>query len=197
MKTIHAFSFWLSILVTLTAGNHSLGQSITRAGQDSWHRTGLLCFSTGTEEKTRVHLVKFDGQDVRMLFVTGITNTVLFSPVCLSNSVVVVDVEGVISKLDLEGEFVFRTRPKTLEGTVSWSGKLSEKNIFVTETLWNERARAWKYQLHIFDVTGKSPEPISKLGIIQPLRVVRTSTEIVVVGEKDCQRLELSKSLPE
>jgi hypothetical protein len=175
--------------------NSSEAQFITRFGEGSWHRSGLFCFASDTGKKTRVQLIKIDGGAVRVLFSAGASNTVVFSPVCLSNGVVFVDVDGYITKLDLAGERLFKTRPSAFEGAIRASDRVNANCIFVTETVSNTRRKGLRYQLHLIDVSGSLPAPKGKFEIVAPIRVVRTSTELVVIGEKITQRIKIPKDI--
>jgi hypothetical protein len=170
-----------------------VAQGISRLGEGSWDREGYFAFCSGRGENMRIHLAKLESNELRTVFATNVSSTVLFSPSCLTSGVVVVDVTGVITKFDLTGKFIFGTRLAAMEGTPSWSGKLDDRHIFVTETVWRTHEKTWQYRLYVVDVSGKEPFLTSKFDIIQPERVTRTRTQIVVIGEKKDPKAEASK----
>jgi len=134
--------------------------------------------------------MKYSGGDAETLF-TARTGTIQY-PICLSNGVVVVNVDGIISKIGLHGEVVFKAKVKHFGGASGFSGRLTGNRIFLTETTYNSNKQELVYHLYVVDVAGTEPVVIQKFDIIQPLRIVPLDNEIVVLGRKDVLRLKVT-----
>jgi hypothetical protein len=171
-------------------------QDFQTSGENSWRPNGLFCFKSGKSENTQIHLVRYKDGKLETVFTIDTSETIQ-SPICLAENVIAVSSDGVIHKLDLNGKFVFRTKPIGFKGVSGHSGWISDKQIFMTEALWNDQEKKWMYYLYIVDILGKEPVVLSKFETIQPYKITRTSDEIVIVGQKDVQRLKLPSGLNE
>lgn len=114
------------------------------------------------------------------------------APICLSNAVIAVGANGVVKKFDLNGELLFQAKPKGFDGASAMSGRLTDKCIFMTETLFEAKRKSLVYHLCIIEVCGAAPLLKARFNIPQPLGISRTSDHIFVIGAKETARLSIS-----
>ncbi len=164
--------------------------AVIRAGADASHPSGLFCYVTGSDGNTQIHLAQFDQGNAEVKFTRTLPTSVK-PPICLKQSVVAVNAEGEIYKLDLKGELVIAAKPAGFSGTARQVGKLTDTLIFVVETLWDSKSNGWLHHIYIIDVEGSQPVVKSKERIIEPFLITRTHDEIIVVGNEDVQRLKM------
>lgn len=185
-----------TIALTLAAGIVGKAQELIRVGQDSSLPNGLFCYRSGRGEDVRIHLVRLGGDKIETVFTKSMPKGAP-PPVLLSEAVIVVSVDGVVHKLDLNGEFVFRMKPAGVEGVSGLSGKVNNKHIFMTETVYDKRKQGPVHYLCIVDVSGKEPIVKRKFRMVEFGKVTRTSDDIVIIGRKKVQRLKIAKVLGE
>src|SRR5437868_2237975 len=82
--------------------------------------SGLFCMYSKTETNTQVRLFKIDGK-AELLFAKAIEGGIE-PPICLSNSVIVLNAYGVVRKFDLNGNLLFETVPSGISGSFRLSG---------------------------------------------------------------------------
>jgi hypothetical protein len=160
------------------------------ANEYSWLPNGLCCFRSGKGTNSQIHLERYEKGKVEELFAKNIGKTVQY-PICLTNGVIAVDVDGVVGRLNLTGDYVFMAKPKGFEGLSATSGKLDDNHIFMTETVSNKEKNGLLYHLYVVDISGTEPTLKTEFNIIPPLRITLTMKEIVVVGETNVLRLKI------
>jgi hypothetical protein len=63
----------------------------------------------------------------------------------------------------------------------------------MTATVYSKSG--WLYYLYLVDISGAEPVVKSKFDIMQPIRIIPTFEDIVVIGLKDTLRLKIPESL--
>lgn len=162
--------------------------------EDSSIRTGLFSFRSGIGTNTQIHMERYEKGKIQELFTKTIGRPIN-NPICLTNGVIVVCLDGVICKLDLSGEFVFVAKPKGFEGLSLTSGRLDDGRIFMAESVPNKQKNGLLDRLYVVDISGTEPVLKTKFDIIPPLRITKTLDEIIVVGETNVLRLRIPKDL--
>jgi hypothetical protein len=115
------------------------------------------------------------------------------NPICVSNGVIVTTVEGTVVKLDMKGEFLFHTKLKGFEGALVKSGRIGNNSIFVTSAVYGKSG--FHFCIYLVDISGMDPVVKEKCEIIQPIAVVPTFDEVIVVGTNDTIRLKMPDGL--
>jgi hypothetical protein len=152
----------------------------------------LFCTHSKTETNTIVRLFRFAGAKTECLFEKTLQGGI-HPPLCFSNGVIVGNAYGVIKKYDLAGNLIFEAVPSGITGACGWSGKLKSEEIYLTETLWNEKKRKFYYRLHVVNVAGAAPVVRKTFDIIQPAGIIRSLDDLVVIGEHEIRRIKLSE----
>jgi hypothetical protein len=164
---------------------------------DSWGPDGFFCFKsyieTNNETFVEIHLMRFTDGKVKQVFSEQVTPPG-YSPICLSSGVIDVTADGVIRKFNLNGENVFEVKPKGFQGASAMSGKIGNRCIFLTETFYDNRSKNLLYHLYLVDVSGIEPIVRNIFNIFQPLKIVRTSDEIIIIGRNDESRLKIPEN---
>lgn len=177
-------------LLALIARIPCLANDIAIAGRDSWSPPGLFCFRTITGTNQQIHLAQYKNGRIAELFARDIGCSVMF-PICLSNGVVAVSSDGVVRKLDLNGNVTFATKPAGFKGASAMSGKLNETCIFMTEALYETHRKRWHYSILLVDVSKMVPAVKARFDTAQPFAIACTSDELVVIGRKDTLRFRI------
>ena len=184
---------FLAVLLTLVAKTPCLADDFTDVTEGSWLRTGLFCFRTSVGTNDQIHLVRYGNGKFEELFTRAMGRRAK-PPICLTNGVAVVSVDGVIRRLDLKGEYVFTEKPKEFEGVAEDIGRLDDHRIFVTGSVFDKTENRWLHRLYLVNISGSRPVLTEKFDIIQPCTIAQTLDEIIVVGETNVQRLEIPKN---
>ncbi len=167
----------------------------------SWLRTGLFSLRTitvtnNTATNYQIHLFRYADGKFEKLFTKAIGHAVK-PPICLTNGVIVVSVDGVIRRLDLKGEYVFAAKPKGFDGLAREIGRLDDfHHIFMVGGVFNEKINDVQYRLYMVDVSGTEPVVTTKFDIVRPYGITlgwdpRLGNDIVVVGETNVLRLKI------
>jgi hypothetical protein len=181
----------LAAFLTLATSLPCLADEFADVNEYSWLRTGLFCFRTSVGTNDQIHLVKYEYGKFDELFTRTMERRVK-APICLTNGVIAVSVDGVIRRLDLKGEYVFVAKPKGFEGVATNIGRRDDNHIFMVETIRNKRNDGWLFRLDVVDISGKEPVFKTKFDIIQPYDgITLTMDGIIVIGETNVQRLEV------
>ena len=158
------------------------------ADEDAWLPLGLFCFRSGVGTNCQIHLAKYNEGRIEPVFTRFIGQTVK-APICLTNGVIATSSDGIIHKLNFKGEFMFEAKPKGFDGASGLSGKVTENCIFMTATVYS--ATGWLYYLYFVDISGAVPVVKAKFDIRQPVRIIVTFEEVVMIGRKDTLRLKI------
>jgi len=113
---------------------------------------------------------------------------------CFRGGVVVVSAEGVIRKLDFNGNFAFVAKPAEFDGACLLVGKANDDCIFMTQIQYDVRDKHFRYQLVLVDVSGTAPAVKARFNTVQPMRIAKTSEEIIVIGETDTLRFKIPEN---
>jgi len=180
---------FIVIICLLTPERFVFAQQIMNIGDSGYQAVGLFCFKWMSNGVTEIHLVKITGEKNETLFSKVMTNAVN-APICFTNAVVAVSTDGVINKYNLKGELVFSAAPPEFKGVAWGAGRLTDRYIFVSQLTGHSFEETnWVFHLWVIDISGKKPVMESKSEIIRPWQILSTRGQIVVVGEKDVQRL--------
>lgn len=193
---IHSVSSWLGMVrllaafLILAAKMPCLAYDFPVVSENPWLWPGLFCFRTETGTNYQIHLFRYENGQFKTLFVKTIGHPVK-PPICLTNGVVVVSVDGVIRRLDLKGEYVFVAKPKGFDGLAEDIGRLDDHHIFATGSVFDKKKNCLLYRFYVVDISGTEPILKKKFDIIEPCSITRTLHEIIVVGETNVQRLDV------
>lgn len=193
-RVLYGFSLALlfSLPASLTAQTQSSEQPGVKAGPDSWSAFGFFSYASGVGTDTCIHLVKVRADRVEVLFTKRLGRSVK-SPICLQEAVIAISADGTIEKLSYKGEQLFACKLSGLVGALGHIGRVDDARVFATETVFSAEVQGWRYLLHIIDVSGSKPSTTSTFAIIQPTRVIATTTELIVVGIDGVVRFEVPK----
>jgi hypothetical protein len=178
----------LVTFLSLAAKMPCLADGFADVTEDSWLRTGLFCFRTGNGTNDQIHLARYENGKFDELFIKAIGRPVK-PPICLTNGVIVVSVDGVIRRLNLKGEYIFEAKPKGFEGLAGHIGSRDDHHIFMVGSVFDEKANIFKHRLYVVDISGSEPVLKTTFDIIEPYQIALTLDEIIVVGETNVQRL--------
>jgi len=99
------------------------------------------------------------------------------------------ELDGVVRRLNSQGDVLFVGKPKGFEGASAFSGRISDNCIFMTATVYAKAG--WLYYLYLIEISGAEPVVKARYDIIQPIKIAVTFEDIVVIGQKDTLRLPL------
>jgi hypothetical protein len=192
-----AFYTWVGtrlIVALLLSGclTQRLSAETVFAGRDCWGPPGLFSFRTFDGTNTQIHLAKYNNGTIKSVFSKSFGYSTM-NPICVSNGVIVTTVEGTVAKLDMKGEFLFRTKLKGFQGTWLKSGRIGNNSIFVTSAMYGKSS--FNFYIYLVDVSGMGPVIKGKFEILQPIAVIPTFDEVIVVGTKETTRLKMPKGL--
>jgi hypothetical protein len=182
----------LAIFLVLVTRMPCLGDDFADVSEDSWLRTGLFCFRTCPGTNNQIHMVRYENGKFEKLFTKAIGHPVK-PPICLTNGVIVVSVDGVIRRLDLKGEYVFVAKPKGFEGLAGHIGRLDDHNIFVVGSAFDKKINAHRHRLYVVNISSTEPVIKMKFDIIAPYQIALTLDECIVVGETNVLRLKIPR----
>lgn len=147
------------------------GQSVKIAmGQRSWRVDGLVCYRSGEGEGTRIHLVKITAENVQPIFVKEVGRGAR-APFFCGDSIILVKQDGSICKFDLNGGEIFAERPAGFTGLVMLSGPVSEKCLYMVETVADEKNRKISHYLCLVRIDGRSPRVEKRFKLREPGKI--------------------------
>jgi len=94
----------------LAASRECFGQSLHVAQEGASEKSGVLAYLTVDGKRQQVTAVRCSSNTVQVLFTKNVSNEVVLPPICMSNAVVTVSVDGVVTKYGLDGVQIFCNR---------------------------------------------------------------------------------------
>jgi hypothetical protein len=79
------------------------------------------------------------------------------------------------------------------EGALQLSGRISYNSIFVTSAVYGKPS--FHFYIYLVDISGMDPVIKSTFEIIQPITVIPTFEEVIVVGIKDTAKFKMPEGL--
>ena len=132
---------------------------------------------------------------MQILFTKSISNDVVLPPVCVSNAIVVVSVDGTVTKYGLDGTQMFSS-------TVLKSGEVSrlaggwDSGIVYLTGMNYDSQRKPRYRMVWIDVRGKNPVQKGDVAIGEPKKAFRLENDIVVCGDTNTERVAAPEDVP-
>ena len=191
IRGVAMYKHFTCIFLILTAQT-LLGDSF-KLGESSWSGGphGLVAYVRSFDGGKELHLIRLGASEPRTLFIKRVPP--VKPPICFTNAVVVVEVDGTITKFDLTGAQIFSAKPTGFTGACGLSGRISGAStylIYLTETFVPAGGKGFSYRLHFVDVSGAKPFIKATFSIPELGKVVLTPDgDVLIVSSSKVVRV--------
>ena len=109
-------------------------------------------------------------------------------PVCVSNAVVVVSVDGCVTKYGLDGTEIFSSTVLKPGEISRLAGRWDSGTVYLTGMRYDSE-RNPRYRMVWIDVLGRHPVHKGDVDIGEPKKAFRMGNDIVVCGDNNTERV--------
>ena len=164
-------------------------QYLQVAGEGCSDQSGILAYRFVQGDSTQVTAVKCSSNTVQVLFTKRIPDDVVLPPLCVSNGVIVVSVDGLVTKYGLDGKQVFSVRALRAGEVSRLAGRWDSGTVYLTGMAYEGAERKARYRLVWVDVSSSALTLRGEVDTGEPMRVFRVGSDIVVCGRRNTERV--------
>lgn len=172
-----------------------LAQYVHTAQEGSSERSGVFAYLHVEQERKHITAVRCSANSAQVLFTKNITNDVVLPPICFSNAVVVVTVDGIVTKYGLDGVQTFSSSVLKSGEVSRLAGRWDSGIVYLTGMSYDANRKP-RYRMLWLDVSGKNPVHKGDVRIGEPKKAFRLGYEIVVCGDSNTERVAAPKDVP-
>ena len=173
----------------------SYAQSLHIAQEGCSDVSGTIAYLIVQREVKNITAIKCSSNTVEVLFTKSISNDVILPPLCVSNGVVVVSVDGVVTKFGFDGTQKFSIRVLKNEEVSKLTGRWDAGTVYLTAMTYEGSNRKPRYRLLWIDVIGSGPVYKGEVDIGEPMKTFRLENDIVVCGRSNTERIAAPKDV--
>lgn len=159
------------------------------ASEGSATLAGNFAYLTVQRDMKVITVTKCSTNDVQILFTKNIGDDVVLPPVCVSNGVIVVSVDGVMTKYGFDGKEIFTSKILKEEEVSKLNGRWDGGIVYLTGMTYEGAVRKPRYRMLWVDVKGNKPVFIGARDIGEPKKAFRMDNDLVVCGSTNTERI--------
>ena len=183
----------VSFILLVSTNIKCSAQHVSVATEGSSDSTGIFAYLVIEGSSRQLCVAKCSSRNAEFLFskkVGGVN-----PPICVSNAIVVVDYDGIVTKYGLDGKEIFSKRLVGNEGVSRISGRWDSGTVFMTSMKYTGDGpdRKPQYECLWVDVRGGEPVLTGKVKISQPWKLIRIDDAIAVCGQKKTELIDMPK----
>jgi hypothetical protein len=132
-----------------------------------------------------------------MLFSKTLADGAILSPICVSNSVIVIETRGTVRKYSLNGTEIFSTNSLKSGEICTHAGRWDYRTVYMTAVRYTGEGerRSIEARLVWIDVNGIVPVTKWEKEIFLPLKITRVRDDAVILGNERMERISPPKEL--
>ena len=176
------------LLAWVAGTGKSFAQHLHVAQEGSTESSGVFAYLMVQGKHEHITAVQCSSNSVQVLFTKSISKDVVLPPVCVSNAVVVVSVDGTVTKYGLDGAQIFSSSVLKPGEVSRLAGRWDSSIVYLTGMSYDSQRKP-RYRMLWIDVLGKNPVQKGDVATGEPKKAFRLGNDIVVCGDSNTERV--------